>query len=182
MALSDAELIAGVLAHDDHEAFRELVLRHQSGLRAWLRQLTRGDYAWADDLAQETFVTAYRQLKSFRAEGKFSSWLFAIAHRRFCSEARARREFATLDEVPAESFSDLKEPSFDLAEGWDDLARGLASLTTAQRTAITLCYQQGLTHEEAAAVLDCALGTLKTNILRGKGRLLRYFQRQEAAH
>jgi DNA-directed RNA polymerase specialized sigma24 family protein len=71
--LSDAELIARVLLDDDHDAFGELVVRHQSSLRAWLRQLTQGDVGRADDLAQETFVIAYRQLKNFRGDGRFSA-------------------------------------------------------------------------------------------------------------
>jgi RNA polymerase sigma-70 factor (ECF subfamily) len=172
--LTDAELIARALLDDDRDAFGELVLRYQTPLRGWLRRLTGGDFGWADDLAQETFVTAYRQLKSYRHESRFSTWLFAIAHHRFCSEARRRKAFVSLEDSNMDDLtltSDFR-PDADRSE---ELERAMSCLTREQLAAITLCYQQGMTHEEAAAVLGCPLGTVKTHILRGKQRLLRYF-------
>ena len=73
------QLIARVVVQDDRHAFAELVRRHQSAVRATLRRLTAGNHALADDLAQETFVLACRNLKSFRQEARFSTWLFRIA-------------------------------------------------------------------------------------------------------
>jgi len=64
--VTDAELIARVVVHDDRHAFSELVRRYQSTLRTTLRRLTVGNHALADDLAQATFMLAYRNLKSFR--------------------------------------------------------------------------------------------------------------------
>ncbi len=60
MAASDEPLVARVLAADDRRAFAELVRRHQSAVRTLLWRLCRGDAALADDLAQETFVKAWR--------------------------------------------------------------------------------------------------------------------------
>jgi len=77
---ADAELIARTLADDDRAAFGALVLRHQSSVRNFLRHLARGDAALADDLAQETFVRAYRGLARFRGDANFSTWLLGIAH------------------------------------------------------------------------------------------------------
>ena len=68
MSPSDLELITRVVVEDDRAAFGELVLSHQSAVRAFLRQLTHGDHAWADDLAQETFVIAYKTLARFRGD------------------------------------------------------------------------------------------------------------------
>ena len=62
MELSDSDLIARVLLDDDHHAFGELVKRHQSAVRITLRKLSGGDEALADELAQETFLRAYRSL------------------------------------------------------------------------------------------------------------------------
>ena len=73
--VTDAQLIARALVADDRHAFAELVKRHQSSVRACLRKLTAGNHALADDLAQETFVLAWRNLKSFRQEARFSTWL-----------------------------------------------------------------------------------------------------------
>jgi RNA polymerase sigma-70 factor (ECF subfamily) len=173
VALSDIELVARTL-QDDHDAFAELVCRYQSPLRAWLRRLTDVDYARADDLAQETFLRAYRHLNRFQETGKFSTWLFAIAYNEFRNANRRGHNFIQLDdgiveELPAEEDGNAAlEASLDL-----DVA--IQSLSINQRAAITLCYQQGMTHEEAAAVLKCPVGTVKTNILRGKERLRRFF-------
>src|SRR5512139_672047 len=89
---SDAALIARAVVQDDRHAFAELVRRHQSSVRACLRRLTAGNHALADDLAQETFVLAWRNLKSFRQEARFSTWLYRIATNCWLADARKRKE------------------------------------------------------------------------------------------
>ena len=90
--MTDAELIARALAGDDRHAFAELVRRHQSAVRACLRRLTAGNHALADDLAQETFVLAWRNLRTFRQEARFSTWLYRIATNCWLADARKRKE------------------------------------------------------------------------------------------
>jgi DNA-directed RNA polymerase specialized sigma24 family protein len=68
--LTDADLLARVLVDGDQHAFGELVRRHQSPVRGLLRQLVRADVELADDLAQETFIRAYKHIRSFRGEAK----------------------------------------------------------------------------------------------------------------
>ena len=70
---ADAALIARVLGGDDRQAFATLVRRHQSTVRNLLRRLTAGQHALADDLAQETFLQAYRKLGQFRADAQFAT-------------------------------------------------------------------------------------------------------------
>jgi len=88
VSLSDADLIARVLLDDDQNAFGELVRRYQSPVRAFLTRMTRGDSHLADDLAQETFIRAWKHLASFRGGARFSSWLFGIAVNEFRSACR----------------------------------------------------------------------------------------------
>src|SRR5436190_23976847 len=90
--VTDAQLIARCLVGDDRHAFAALVRRHQSGVRACLRKLTVGNHALADDLAQETFVLAWRNLASFRQEARFSTWLYRIATNCWLAHARKRKE------------------------------------------------------------------------------------------
>src|SRR5579862_439108 len=90
--IADAQLIARVLVEDDRHAFAELVKRHQSSVRACLRKLTAGNHALADDLSQETFVLAWRNLKSFRQEARFSTWLYRIATNCWLAHVRKRQE------------------------------------------------------------------------------------------
>lgn len=169
MTPSDAELIARVLADDDRAAFGELVRRHQSAVRRFLRHLASGDAALADDLAQEAFVDAWRSLARFRGEASFLTWLLGIARNRWRNASR-RPRWEPLPEghsgglpavTPASAASDLRE----------DLGAAMRSLSPEERTALHLGFQQGLSHAEIAAVLDWPLGTVKTHLARGKDKL-----------
>lgn len=172
MAFSDSDLIARVLAGEDRHAFSELVRRYQSPVRAFLTRMTRGDAHRADDLAQETFLKAWQKLNTFRGTAKFSTWLFGIAFNEFRNAVRARKEIATDDlaDPPPEPQTAATDAASRLRL---DLTEALKRLNAHERAAILLCCQNGLSHEEAALVLDCPLGTVKTNILRGKENLKR---------
>ena len=96
-------------------------------------------------------------------------FMFGIAFNEFRGAARKRKELAlddveNLPEEPATSAN----PQLRL-----DLTEALKLLNSNERTAVLLCCQNGLSHEEAAQVLDCPLGTVKTNVLRGKEKLRR---------
>ena len=178
--VSDAQLIARALVADDRFAFAELVRRHQSSVRACLRKLTAGNHALADDLAQDTFVLAWRNLKSFRQEARFSTWLYRIATNCWLGNARKRKEELLGDRADAIGDEDdgpmphIGELHDDHARGTSlkvDLERAMGVLSDAERAAIVQCYHNDLTHEEAAYVLGCPVGTVKTHVLRGKQKL-----------
>jgi RNA polymerase sigma-70 factor (ECF subfamily) len=178
--VTDAELIARVVVQDDRHAFSELVRRHQSAVRATLRRLTAGNHAHADDLAQETFMLAYRNLKSFRHEAQFPTWLYRIATNAFLADARKRKEEllgdrdADLADDETADAPGAGEAGADHARGATlrlDMERALAFLSEAERAAIVQCYHNDLSHEEAAYVLNCPVGTVKTHILRAKQKL-----------
>jgi len=177
----DTELIARVLAGDDRHAFGELVRQHQSALRGFLRRLTGGRHALADDLAQETFLEAYRNLARFRGDATFGAWLLGIAYNRFRTARRRQRETVEWtgemdanDVVAGQETATVAAPAtVDLQQ---DLAAALARLSADEQSAIHLCYAEGLTHEEAAGVLGCPLGTVKTHVLRAKDKLRTYLR------
>ncbi len=178
--VTDEQLIARVVVQDDRHAFGELVRRHQSTVRATLRRLTAGNHALADDLAQETFLAAYRNLRSFRQDARFSTWLFRIATNAFLADARRRREELLGDREPDAAASTDGDATPGAGETADhapglalklDLERALAVLSDAERAAIVQCYHNDLSHEEAAYVLGCPVGTVKTHLLRGKQKL-----------
>jgi RNA polymerase sigma factor (sigma-70 family) len=173
-AVSDAQLIARVLVQDDRHAFGELVRRHQSAVRASLRKLTAGNHALADDLAQETFLLAFRNLRSFRQEAKFSTWLYRIAYNAFLAERRKTKELPLPDSDdgdPSALAADTAPPLARTVALGIDLQRAMAVLSDAERAAIVQCYHNDLSHEEAAFVLGCPVGTVKTHILRAKQKL-----------
>lgn len=176
MHLSDHDLIARVLVDDDRHAFGELVRQHQSAVRGFLRRLTGGQQGLADDLAQETFLAAYRDLAKFRGGAEFSTWLFGIAYNQFRSARRRERALvAWTDGEPAaqalpgyEGTVPATTTAVDLQQ---DLAAALQQLSPDERAAIHLCYTEGLTHDEAATALGAPLGTVKTHVLRAKEKL-----------
>jgi RNA polymerase sigma factor (sigma-70 family) len=96
--MSEDELVAHLLATSDIDAFGALVRLHQSSLRGFLVRMTRGNHALADDLAQETFLEAYRRIAQFRGPGTFRGWLFRIAYSRFLMTMR-QRKLKPLDEA-----------------------------------------------------------------------------------
>lgn len=168
MSFTDADLIARTVANADENAFAELVRRHQSPVRAFLARLVRGDSHLADDLAQETFLKAWRNCAAYRGESKLSTWLFGIAYNEFRNAARRRKELNWEESSQADLPAAALDPKLRL-----DLAEALDLLNPGERAAVVLCCQNGLSHDEAAQVLDCPLGTVKTNILRGKEKLRR---------
>lgn len=170
-ASSDADLILAVLERDDRNAYAELVRRHQSQVRAVLRRLAKGDAALADDLAQETFLLAWRNLRKFRFEARFSTWLYRIAFNAWQTEARKKHEVLLDldDESPtsgAQGFDEMPDVASRV-----DLERALATLSDGERAAIAACYYADLSHEEAAQALGVPLGTVKTHVLRAKAKL-----------
>jgi len=168
---TDAALIARVLHDDDRAAFGELVRRHQPLVRGFLRRMLGRSHTLADDVAQETFINAYRALNSFRGEASFSSWLCSIAANELRAEWRRQKRRAEFLE------EDRREPVCDVVPGdGRELAEGLQRLSEMQRAALVLCFEHGLTHEEAAAALGCPIGTLKSHITRGKLRLREWLE------
>lgn len=165
----DAVLVERAVREADTRAFEMLVRRHQGLVRAQLRRLLGDDPATADDLAQEAFALAWRKLAQFRGESRFSTWIYRIAYSCFLQFLRSRsgRE-PTLPFDPEQEGSDANEGPLDLRM---DLTSAMRRLSGNQRAALLYCVQLGLSHEEAAEVLDMPLGTVKTHCLRGKAKL-----------
>ncbi len=169
MTPSDAELIARVLTGDDRSAFGTLVLRHQSVVRSFLRHLTHGDNALADDLAQEAFLQAYRSLARFRGGSIFSTWLLGIAHNHYRNARRRQRtEILPADSEPVPDPTPAATRTSDLRE---DLAAAVRQLSSHEQLALHLGYVQGLSHAEIATLADWPLGTVKTHLARSKEKL-----------
>jgi RNA polymerase sigma-70 factor (ECF subfamily) len=165
LPLQDADFIARVLVEGDEHAFGELVKSHQSFVRNLLRTWLRGDNARADDLAQETFLKAYRNLHQFSGAGKFSTWLYKIAYNEFRAWIRSAREHENIDDIVYEPSEASGQASHDFRQ---DLNRALRHLSLEERSAVVCCAMHGMTHQEASEVLGWPLGTVKTHLLRGK--------------
>ena len=164
----DDALVARVLLSHDRPAFERLVRRHQGMVRAQLRRLLPGDTAGADDLAQETFLLAWRKLHQFRGEARFSTWLYRIAYSCFL---QARRKGSRAAEVINHQALTEGTSPHDAAELRLDIERAMLSLSVPERTVLLHVVQLGLSHDETAYVLEMPLGTVKSHTNRGKAKL-----------
>jgi RNA polymerase sigma-70 factor (ECF subfamily) len=164
----DHALVARVLLADDRRAFEQLMRRHQGMVRAQLRRLLDGDNAEADDLAQETFLLAWRKLHQFRGEARFSTWLYRIAYSCFL-QARRKRSSAAED-TDGDALDQRRSPH-DAAELRLDVDRAMRRLSSPEQTVLVHVVQLGLSHGEAAYVLAMPLGSVKSHATRGKAKL-----------
>jgi len=163
----------------ENRAFDELVRRYQDKVYRLSYKILRHEDDAAEAL-QDAFLSAYRGLKNFKAESTFSTWLYRIATNCWLADARKRKEELLGDRDDAVAAEDDGESrDGDSAHGDHahgaalklDLERAMAVLSEGERAAIVQCYHNDLTHEEAAYVLDCPVGTVKTHVLRGKQKL-----------
>ena len=169
--IDDHELVAQVVARQDPNAFGELVRRHQSQVRNFLRKLCR-DYVLADDLAQDAFLHAWDKLHTFRGKGTFIGWLLKVAYTTFLqSKRKSNRYSEILDEVGHEPGGNVVEASNEVS----DLDRFLAVLTEEERAVMVLSYACGLSHREIGDAADLPIGTVKSIIFRGKEKIRESF-------
>lgn len=137
-------------------------------VRAQLRRLLDGDEARADDLAQETFLLAWRKLHQFRGEARFSTWLYRIAYSCFL---QARRSLPTTARDTQENPLDQQTSPRGTVELRLDIERAMRQLSDAEQVVLLHVVQLGLSHDEAAYVLAMPLGTVKSHTKRGKAKL-----------
>ena len=167
LATATDEALAAAVARGDGAAFEILVRRHERVVRGFLTRLAGAGRA--DDLAQETFLTAWAKAAAFTGEGRYRGWLLRIGWTTFLMEARGRSR-----RIPAYSGTGEAPEQADRSDAERDLIveDALARLAEADRAAVVLCLVLGHSHREAAEILDMPLGTLKTRVARGSARLL----------
>ncbi|MBT8048376.1 MAG: RNA polymerase sigma factor [Gammaproteobacteria bacterium] len=167
--ISDVELVTRVTSSDDPAAFQILVERHQSAIRGFLGRLTAGDFGTADDLAQETFLLAYRKIHTLKSSGSFVSWLHTIAYRRFLQFTRQHGRQRVMAEPPEQSHDPRQSVDAEILAH-----RLLAFVSAEERVCLTLAYSAGMSHPEIGEVTELPLGTVKSHIQRGKQKLQRW--------
>lgn len=165
---ADAELVEAA-RRGEKLSFARLMQLHQQAVRGFLRR-SCGDFAEADDLAQETFLAAWERLAQFRGESSLRSWLCGIAWRKLLASRRSvmrsrARDHAYFEEMP--QTTSAGDPAMNVA-----LSKAMADLPLDQRACVALCLAAGYSHSEAAQTLEMPLGTVKSHVSRGRERLL----------
>jgi len=169
--IPDLELAARVAGSDDQAAFKQLVERNHGAIRRFLRRLLAGDHGTADDLAQETFLLAYRKIPSWKATGSFSSWLHSIAYRQFLQYRRKHARQTLMAEPPDEGFDPGQSVDAEIL-----LPRLMRLVSEEERACLTLAYATGMTHPEIVQITGLPLGTVKTHISRGRQKLQQWLK------
>jgi RNA polymerase sigma-70 factor (ECF subfamily) len=181
--MSDEELVARSRG-GDLDSFNQLVLRWERPIYA-LAYRVIGREEDARDVAQETFLRAFRALSGFKGQAKFSSWLYRITLNLCRDWIRRERRTPVMqapegvdlielagEATPTESIEDLVARK-ELSQA---VAQAMARLPEEQRTAIILKEYHGLTFQEIADLLDCPLSTVKTRLYQGLTILRRQLQ------
>lgn len=171
--ISDISLIAQVVAFGNKRAFDKLVCKYQSPLRRFFLNLTCGDTALSDDLAQDTFIKAYTSLSSFKNLSGFSTWLFRIGYNQFYDYLRSQKEKTDLETVQVDAEYHVEQVSLSSKM---DVYSALRTLKEAERTCITLFYMEDMSMDKIADVTGYPLGTVKSHLSRGREKMTTYLK------
>lgn len=184
MAETDEELVTAFRG-GDLSAFDTLVERWERKIQGAVYRIM-GSGEDARDLAQETFLRAYRGLPTFKSEARFSSWLYQIALNLCRDRLRQRRgktlvSIEDLDVATAARIERTSATAQDMVEAKDlgrIVAAAMSELPPEQREVITLKEYQGLTFQEIADTLDVPVSTVKTRLYRGLVQMRERLERQ----
>lgn len=155
------------------DAFDLLVERHSAMVyRVALRML--GNHADAQDLAQDSLVTAWRSLDRFRGDSQFSTWLYRITTRRALNRltrGRVHQSLDLLDDIPTHSAWGDPQLSAERKANVDAVTAAVAALPLPQRTAVVLHHFEGLPYEEVAKVTGSSVASVRSHLFRGRRSL-----------
>ena len=178
---SDQRLVERTLAGDTR-AYELLVIKYQRRIQRLIARMVR-DVDLVEDIAQETFIRAYRALHQFRGDAQFYTWLYRIAvntakkalldlkHDPLVTEAALRP-----NDDEDETFQPANEPIAEETPETVLAAREIAAAVQAAlealpedlRQAVTLREIEGLSYEDIAAVMNCPIGTVRSRIFRAR--------------
>lgn len=178
---SDARLVERAVA-GDQGAYELLVIKYQRRIQRLIGRMVR-DVDLVEDIAQETFIRAYRALHQFRGDAQFYTWLYRIAvntAKKFLMELKrdptVSESSFKLDEDGDETYQARSEPTSDetpesvLAAKEIAVAvnAALAALPNELQQALTLREIEGLSYEDIAELMNCPIGTVRSRIFRAR--------------
>ncbi len=159
----------------DKSAFQVLVKRHKEKVRNII-YITMNNSALVDDIAQDVFITVYRNLKHFRFESQFTTWLYRVTVNRckdYLRKMNVRKIF-----FPIEEGTEISEYSTPVEN--NDISRivmdAISKLPVKLRTPLILKDIEGFSYQEISETLKCEMGTVKSRIFRGREKLKEILQ------
>jgi len=171
---SDDKLIQAALAGSE-QAWLTLVKRYEKRLYNYCLRMsgTRDD---AMDILQDVLLSVYRNLKSYRGDGKFVSWLFRIASFRCIDYFRRKNFHSDVDDLEIADEDDRNSPELNLsnARSNSDIVRLMANLPVDQRQVVELKFFQSFTFEEIGGQLGVSSNTAKTRLYSALAKMRKY--------
>lgn len=162
------------LARRDRQAMGELYDRFSRPIFAYLVRLI-GDPAVAEELLQETMLLAWQKASTFRGDSQLSTWLFGIARNLARNTQRRRSRLSTMsleDETSLVGSEGVASPAGQRL----DLAQALARLSPEHREVVHLVLVHGFTYDEAAEIIGCPVGTIKSRLFYARRQLRNWLQ------
>jgi len=166
----------------DHYAFELLVSNYDRQVLNLAYSIV-GNIEDAQDIYQEALISAYKALPKFRFKSNFFTWIYRIAVNKSITFKRKKLKLNTVsisqdnentvsvDQDIRISHTDTPEESSLQSEMRDEIENAILNLSVKERMAFVLCHQQGHKIREAAELMDCTLGTVKSYLFRGREKL-----------
>lgn len=185
MVFDEDSILAVKVRKGDRRSFEALLDKYERPLFSFIHNFFR-EWAICEDLAQETFLRAYRFIGSYRPDEKFSTWLFSIARNLCIDELRRRKKGTTVD-------IETVEPDHLAADGRGGRDPQLAAILGQQgevlrtyitrlpekyRTCIILFYFNELSYDEISSIMNISLNNTKITLFRGKKMLLEMYRKE----
>ncbi|MDO5446927.1 MAG: RNA polymerase sigma factor [Prevotellaceae bacterium] len=152
-------------------SFEKMVKEQQESVRRLFLNLTLGDEMLSDDLAQDTFIKAYKSWNTFRMMSSVRTWLFRIAYNTFYDYRRSLKQTSDIDGLPLPQHAEQTTLKMDIYEA-------MKMLTENERVCVTLAMIDGYSMKEISKIMQQAENTVKSYIHRGKGKLADYLRQQ----
>jgi RNA polymerase sigma-70 factor, ECF subfamily len=153
------------------EIFRDQLVAIIPSLRAFARALC-GNREMADDMAQDAMVRAWAARKSYQPDTNFRAWMFKILRNNYYTAFRKNARTTSWDPEVAERLL-VVGPSQEMTIHVADVAAALGKLPAEQREVLMMVAAGGLSYEDAADTIGCAIGTVKSRVARGRAALAR---------
>ena len=187
---NDISLVKQVAVFHNKQAYDQLVRKYQSPVRRFLLNLTLGNGALSDDLAQDTFLKAYTSIGQFRGTASFQTWLMRIAYNTFYDYKRKASHSSTVEIAPPSGPEGATTEAPSGAKGGTlssgavggaidvkmDVRHALSLLKDEERTCITLQMIDGEPIDQIATITGMPENTVKSHLRRGKARLADYLR------
>jgi len=175
LSIDDDYSIIRQFIEGDKSAFQVLVKRHKDKVRNII-YITMNNSALVDDIAQDVFITVYRNLKFFRFESQFTTWLYRITVNKckdYLRRINVRKIFS-----PIEDGYEVSEYSIPVEH--NDISKivmdAISKLPAKLRMPLILKDIEGFSYQEISETLNCEMGTVKSRIFRGREKLKEILQ------